>query len=62
MEINVSEQKEDLFCDPCTVGKQHRAPFVGNNDPISGITKIIHVDLCGPMQVKSIERTIYLTS
>lgn len=42
------------LCEGCIYGKQCKRPFPkGKSRRTSSILKIVHVDLCGPMQNKS---------
>lgn len=59
METGYVAEQEDFFCEACAIGKQHRTPFVSSGERTSSKCEIIHVDLCGPMQVKSIGGALY---
>lgn len=57
-EIKVTNTDE-VFCDACALGKIHRLPFPVSTSITQAIGEIIHVDLCGPMQVNSIGGSKY---
>ena len=43
-------QHPDLLCEACTFGKQNRLPFVARkNQHAQQPLKLIHSDVCGPM-------------
>ena len=44
------DYKHSSSCDPCIRGKQVRSSMVGTTRPC----EFIHIDLCGPMRVRSI--------
>lgn len=41
-------------CEACVLGKHHRLPFKGHNTTTRMCGQLIHVDVCGYMQVNSI--------
>lgn len=41
-------------CIGCIYGKQHRSSFQESNNRASRVGELVHTDLCGPMQVKSL--------
>lgn len=41
-------------------GKFHREPFVSSSTRAENICDLIHMDLCGPMEVKSIAGSRYI--
>lgn len=45
---------DDFFCDGCMYGKQHRSPFVRSENRAGQVGELVHTDVCGPMQEKSI--------
>lgn len=51
--------EEHTFCDACAVGKIHRLPFPKSNTKTDRIGEIIHADVCGPMQVKTMRCSRY---
>lgn len=61
LERNNIEIKEDTsFCSSCVQGKHHRDPFPISTSRSNEICAIIHVDLCGPMEVSSLNGSRYL--
>lgn len=44
----------DFKCIGCIYGKQHRSSFQHSNSRASRVGELIHTDVCGPMQVKSL--------
>ena len=59
MDITFDDGKRVLECNACPLGKQHRIPNSANHVPATVPGEIIHSDLCGPMQEKSIGGAIY---
>ena len=47
------------FCDGCMYGKQHRQRFGHRIDKASVADELIHSDVCGPMQEKSLDGANY---
>ena len=45
---------EDQFCEGCVFGKQHRKHYGSRKERASKPGELIHTDVCGPMQVRSI--------
>lgn len=41
-------------CEACVIGKHHRLPFKGHNTATTKCGQLIHVDVCGPMQINSL--------
>lgn len=63
--INVTEKQFDgckkELCEPCVLRKQHRLPFpTSTGDKATAPLGLVHMDLCGPMQVKSSVGNWYL--
>jgi len=56
------EQAEELFCEACQYGKQHRLPFKSSSreKPESG--ELIHSDVCGRMSQESVGGANYFVS
>ena len=55
--------KESEFCEGCAHGKQKRAPFPnGQATRASEILKIVHSDVCGPMQENSLGGSRYFVT
>lgn len=44
---------EDLKCEACVYGKQHRGSFKSREEKASSCGEIIHADVCGPMEETS---------
>jgi len=47
-------------CEPCLLGKQNRAPFATNNASSQLPGELLHMDLTGPMNIKTPEGYDYL--
>uniref|UniRef100_A0ABD2WMT1 Integrase catalytic domain-containing protein n=1 Tax=Trichogramma kaykai TaxID=54128 RepID=A0ABD2WMT1_9HYME len=47
------ENSKDFFCGACALGKAHRLPFTKSVSKTSYIGELVHADVCGPMQTKS---------
>ena len=47
------------FCDACALGKMHRQPFPQSESKTVRVGKLIHADLCGPMEVNSLGNSKY---
>lgn len=43
-----------VVCNGCILGKHHRLSFQNSFSKASAVGKLVHSDLCGPMQVQSI--------
>ena len=49
-----------LKCSACTIGKQHLDEFpVHQEKRQTGMLELIHTDLCGPMQTRSLGGASY---
>ncbi len=47
--------KQIVFCEPCTIGKHHRSPFpVGGGTRAEKPLDLVHSDVCGKLNVKSV--------
>ncbi len=46
--------KSEFFCEACMYGKHHRLPFTRSNNRAEAVGDLVHTDVCGPMQEKSI--------
>lgn len=54
------ENANDFFCEPCQLDQPHRLPFRVNQDKRSSRPgEFIHTDVCGKMQVESLDRPEY---
>lgn len=47
-------------CKICALGKQHREPFTTSEKHSSKILELVHTDLCGPMENKSLGGARYM--
>lgn len=45
------------FCEGCTLAKQHRLPFPDSGSGSPGLLDLVHMDVCGPLQVSSTGET-----
>ncbi|KAF2894499.1 hypothetical protein ILUMI_11699 [Ignelater luminosus] len=50
---------EEEFCEGSVLEKQHRASFRDRKDKSAAVGKLIHTDVCGPMQNISLDGTKY---
>lgn len=60
--LNSNEIKfadENFDCDGCAYGKQHRLSFELRNEKSTACGEIIHVDVCGPMEVNTLQGRRY---
>jgi hypothetical protein len=46
-------------CKGCALGKNVKKPFLSNNNRSKEILDLIHLDVCGPMRVKSLGGSLY---
>jgi transposase InsO family protein len=53
------KSEEDMFCEACAMGKMHRLPFPNSESSANAIGELIHADLCGPMETRSIGGSRY---
>nr|GEX13752.1 integrase, catalytic region, zinc finger, CCHC-type, peptidase aspartic, catalytic [Tanacetum cinerariifolium] len=52
---------KDQLCSSCELGKSKRNTFKTKTDPsLKGQLNLLHMDLCGPMQIESINRKKYV--
>ena len=49
-----SVEDGERFCDGCAQGKMHRLPYRSRVERAAGVGELIHTDVNGPMQTKSI--------
>ncbi len=56
--IDFNESSIDT-CTACVQGKQHRLPFNDSKSTTSKTGELVHADLCGPMEEKSIGESRY---
>ncbi|KAG7300386.1 hypothetical protein JYU34_015988 [Plutella xylostella] len=57
--MKLSTQKEDAACTSCLEGKQTRQPFNHGGSRASELLELVHSDVCGPMENKSIGGSRY---
>jgi hypothetical protein len=62
--IDLSSSTMDIptICHGCKLGKSTCKPFPGSTKSISRILEIVHSDLAGPMQTKSIQGSSYIAT
>ena len=60
--VKVKGAKNDFFCEGCQVGKSHKLPFKKESARIAAPGKMIHSDVCGPMQETSLEGARFYVS
>ena len=60
--INPSESIAHQPCTGCALGKQTRSPFPGSTKRSDRRLRIIHSDLMGPMQPRSIQGSLYIAT
>jgi len=56
------QQQQKPFCEECTMAKQHRLPFPDSGSSSSSLLELVHIDVCGPLQVKSTGDARYLAT
>lgn len=49
-EAKTSFQDQNFRCENCILGKMHRLPFPKSNTKFIQVGKLVHANLCGPMQ------------
>lgn len=49
-------------CEPCIMAKQHRLPFPSSTSETTCPLELLHMDLCGPMPVRSLGGSRYLAT
>ena len=52
--FNYDADKQIGFCETCVVGKHHCSPFVSSTSQTTEILELVHSDVCGKMQEKSL--------
>lgn len=50
---------ENYFCDGCAMGKMHKQPYKSKLSKTEEVGAVIHADLCGKMEVESLNRSLY---
>ena len=61
-EFKTAANEEDGLCEPCVLGKQHRAPFKPSSSSVQRPLALVHTDLCGPMSVTSLGGNNYFVT
>ena len=59
LDLDASTMTIPTTCHGCEAGKATRKPFPGSAKTASRILEVVHSDLAGPMQVKSIQGSLY---
>ena len=59
LDLDASTMTIPMMCHGCKAGKSTCKPFPGSAKTTSRILEIVHSDLAGPMQVKSIQGSLY---
>ncbi len=62
MDLGSSTMDIPTICHGCELGKSTRKPFPGSTKTTSRILEIVHSDLAGPMQTKSIQGSSYIAT
>ena len=62
MDFGSSTMDIPTTCHGCELGKSTRKPFPGSAKTTSRILEIVHSDLAGPMQTKSIQGSSYIAT
>lgn len=52
-EFKTAAGEGDTLCEPCILGKQHRAPFKHSSSKAERPLALVHTDVCGPLPVTS---------
>ena len=61
--ISINKQEELGFCEACVEGKEHRDPFPAIGEiRTSQVLDLIHSDVCGPMQTRSLGGAYYFVT
>jgi len=56
------QQQQRPFCEACTLAKQQRLPLQDSDSKCSRSLKLVHIDVCGPLQVTSYGDVRYLAT
>jgi transposase InsO family protein len=62
MDLSSSIMDIPTICHGCKLGKSTHKPFPGSNKSTSRILEIVHSNLAGPMQTKSIQGSSYIAT
>lgn len=52
--VKLTDNKLDMICEFCQEGKQSRLPFPKEGSRAKKVLELIHSDICGPLEVKSV--------
>lgn len=52
--VNINKNKSNMVCEYCQEGKQSRLPFPKEGSRAKKPLELVHSDVCGPLEVKSI--------
>lgn len=61
-EFKTAANEEEGLCEPCVLGKQHRAPFKHSSSAAQRPLELVHTDLCGPLTLPSIGGNSYFVT
>lgn len=53
------DTKEKFFCEGCAYGKMCKQPYKSKTTKCNEIGAVIHADVCGKMEVESLNRSLY---
>jgi len=59
MDILPERESEDQICDICAKGRQHKESATGTREKAQEILEVVHSDICGPMQVTTLNGQRY---
>ena len=59
LDLACSDMQIPAICHGCETGKSHWKPFPSSDKKTSKILELVHPDLAGPMQTKSLQGSLY---
>lgn len=59
LSINSQSNKKIASCETCILGKHAKLPFKQSVSNTTAVLELVHTDLCGPMQVSSLQSSKY---
>ena len=62
LDLKESTIKMPSICARCEAGKSTQKPFPGSNKKMDQILEIVHSDLAGSMQTKSMQGSLYIAT
>ena len=62
MDLDIHAGGVPSACHGCELGKSACKPFSGSGQKTSQIFEIVHSNLAGPMQTKSIQHSLYIAT